>query len=73
VERYNSDIVGEGAIVRDCRGIGRMRIICEVGITNYLVSGECGGSKDSVGGKQEEDRKVGRKKEKSKEKRRKKI
>jgi hypothetical protein len=38
--------VEEGAIIRDCRGIGRMRVMCEVVIIGYSVSGECGGGKD---------------------------
>jgi hypothetical protein len=35
------DFVGEGAIVRDGRWIGRMGVTCKVGITDYSVSGEC--------------------------------
>jgi hypothetical protein len=44
--------VGEAAIVRDCRGIGRMEVMFKVGITDYIVSGSCGGGRDSVGGKE---------------------
>jgi hypothetical protein len=40
---------GVGAIVRDCRGIGRMGIMCKVGIVDYSVSGECGGGRSSEG------------------------
>jgi hypothetical protein len=32
--------VGEGAIVRDCRGIGRIGVMCKVGIIDCSVSGE---------------------------------
>jgi hypothetical protein len=37
--------VGEGAIVRDCRGIGRMGIMCKVDIVDYSVSSECRGGR----------------------------
>jgi hypothetical protein len=39
VQRYSFVIVGEGAIVRDCRRIGRMEVMCKVGKIHYLVSG----------------------------------
>jgi hypothetical protein len=39
--------VGEGAIVRDCRRIGRMWVTCKVGIIDYSVSGEYGGGRGS--------------------------
>jgi hypothetical protein len=29
--------MGEGAIVRDCGGIGRMRAMCKVGIIDYSL------------------------------------
>jgi hypothetical protein len=33
-------IVCEGAIVRDCRGIGMMGVTCNVVVKDYSVSGE---------------------------------
>jgi hypothetical protein len=39
--------VREDTIVRDCRGIGRMKIMCKVVIIDYSVSGLCGGGRDS--------------------------
>jgi hypothetical protein len=33
-----SVIVWEGAVVSDCRGIGRLEVMCKVGIIDYLVS-----------------------------------
>jgi hypothetical protein len=39
--------VGEGASVRDCRGIGRMGVMCIFGIVGYLASGECSRCRDS--------------------------
>jgi hypothetical protein len=41
--------VGEGAVVEDCRGIGRMGVMCKVGITDYSVSAEFGRGRDSGG------------------------
>jgi hypothetical protein len=43
--------VGEGVIVRDCRRIGRMRIMPKVGIVYYPVSGKHGSGKGSGGEK----------------------
>jgi hypothetical protein len=39
--------VGEGAIVRDCRGIGKMGVTCNVGTIEHAVSGEFGGGGNS--------------------------
>jgi hypothetical protein len=39
VHRCSSVVVEEGAIVRDCRGIGRKGIMCTVGIIDYSMSG----------------------------------
>jgi hypothetical protein len=39
--------VGEVAVISDYRGIGRMGIMCKVGILDYSVSGEFGGGRDS--------------------------
>jgi hypothetical protein len=36
-------VVGEGAFVRDCSGIGQMWVLCRVGIVDYLAGAECGG------------------------------
>jgi hypothetical protein len=36
--RCSSVLVGEGAIVRVCRGIGRMGVMCETGVIEYSVS-----------------------------------
>jgi hypothetical protein len=41
--------MAESTIVKDCRGIGRMVVICKVGIIDYLVSYWCGGSRDGGG------------------------
>jgi hypothetical protein len=43
VQRCSSVTVGENTIVRDCRVIGRMQVMCKVGIIDYSVSGEYGG------------------------------
>jgi hypothetical protein len=40
-------VVGEGAFVRDCSGIGQMWVMCRVGTVDYSVSAECGGGRDS--------------------------
>jgi hypothetical protein len=47
--RCSSVVVGKGAIVRDCREVGRMVVMCKVGTIDYSVSGECGGGRDSRG------------------------
>jgi hypothetical protein len=36
-------VVGNGACVMDCRGIGLTEVMCRVGTIDYSVSGECGG------------------------------
>jgi hypothetical protein len=41
--------VGKGEFVRDCRGIGRMGVMCKIVTIDYSVSGECGGGSDSEG------------------------
>jgi hypothetical protein len=43
--KYNSVIVGEGDLVRDCRGIGRMKVICKVGevVSLEKIGSVCGG------------------------------
>jgi hypothetical protein len=46
--------MGEGAIVRNCRQIGRMGKICKVGVIDYLVSSFCRGDRESVGEEREE-------------------
>jgi hypothetical protein len=33
-----SSAIGENPIVRDCRGVGRMGVICKVGIIDYSLS-----------------------------------
>jgi hypothetical protein len=37
--KFSSVIVGEGAIVWDYRGIGRIGVTCRVDIIDYSVSG----------------------------------
>jgi hypothetical protein len=34
--------VGEGALVMDYRGIGRVEVMYIFGVVNYLIYGECG-------------------------------
>jgi hypothetical protein len=65
VLRNSSDDAGDGAFVRDCRGLGRMRIMCKFGIVDYKLSGEYEGSKGSEvkgrgrhGGESEERRRM---------------
>jgi hypothetical protein len=38
-QKCSSAIVGMDAFVGDCRRIGKMGLMCKVGIINYLVSG----------------------------------
>jgi hypothetical protein len=45
----NSVTVGEGIIVRDCRRIGRIDVMCNISLIDYSVNGECGGGRDSEG------------------------
>jgi hypothetical protein len=47
VHRCSLVIVGKGVVVRNCRGIGRMGVICKVGILDYSVSNYYGGDRDS--------------------------
>jgi hypothetical protein len=54
LQRCSSVVVRETAIVRDCRGIGRMGIMCKVSIIDYSVSCEFGGGRDSGREKGEE-------------------
>jgi hypothetical protein len=63
--RCNSVTVGEGAIFRDCRGIGRMGVICKVCIVGYSASGECGGGRGS--GVKDRGRREGKGKERRRE------
>jgi hypothetical protein len=65
-----SVVVWEGAIARDCRGIGRICLTCKVDIIDHSVSGECGEGWD-IGGKRE--RKVRRREERKEDRRRKKL
>jgi hypothetical protein len=51
VFRCSSVITGEGTVVRNCREIGRMRVIYKVGIIDYWLSGYCRGGRDSGGGR----------------------
>jgi hypothetical protein len=41
--RCSSVIVEECAIVRGCQGIGRIRVMCKVGIIDYSVCGTFSG------------------------------
>jgi hypothetical protein len=66
-----SSVVGKGTIVRDCRGIEMMGIMCKVGIVDYPVSVKYGGGRDSRGkggggeeGKQKKEREKRRREEK---------
>jgi hypothetical protein len=45
VLRCSLVVVGEVAIVSDCRGIGRMGVMCKVGRVYYSWSGECEGGR----------------------------
>jgi hypothetical protein len=47
VLRCVSGVVGEGDLVRDCRGIGKMGIMCKFGIVDHSVSSEGGGGRGS--------------------------
>jgi hypothetical protein len=49
VLRCSSVVVGKGAFVRDCRGIGQFGVMCRVSIVNYLASGTCGGGRGRGG------------------------
>jgi hypothetical protein len=42
VLRCSSGLVGEGAFVRNCRGIGTMVVLHKFGVADYSVSGSCG-------------------------------
>jgi hypothetical protein len=58
-------------IVRDLRGIGRMRIMRKVGIVDYSVSVECEGGgalRGKVGGREEGKEKNGEDRRKKDEK-----
>jgi hypothetical protein len=55
--------VGETAVVRNCRGIRKMEIICKVGIIDYLVSSYCRRGRDRRG---EAQRKIRRKEKENK-------
>jgi hypothetical protein len=48
----SSFVVGKDAIIRDCRGIGRMGIVCKVGIIDHSVRSDCEGVR-GCGGKGE--------------------
>jgi hypothetical protein len=37
--KVHSVTVGVGTVVRDCRSIGTMGVLCKVGIIDYLVNG----------------------------------
>jgi hypothetical protein len=64
VSRCNSGIMGEGAVVWNSRGIGSIRLVCEVGI-DYLVSSYCGrGTVWGGSGRRRGRQGEGRKKEK---------
>jgi ribosomal protein L36 len=39
IKVYSSVIMGKGAIVRDCRVIRRVGVMCKVGIIDFSVSG----------------------------------
>jgi hypothetical protein len=64
--------VGESAIVRYCRGKGRVGVTCKVGIIDYSVSSEYGGGR-KCGGEREDKERMIRRKEKRKEEKRRKI
>jgi hypothetical protein len=59
VIKYSSGIVGEGVFVRDCRGIGRMGVMCKFGLVDYSECGECGIGRDSgLNGRERQEEKV---------------
>jgi hypothetical protein len=61
--------MGKGTIVRGCRGIRRMGVMCKVGIIDYSVSGQCEAGRVSKGEKGKENKVRSRKEERNKEKR----
>jgi hypothetical protein len=61
--RCSSVVVGEGAVVRNCRWIVRMGVICKFGIKDQIVIVEEVGME----GREKEERKIRRRKEEREE------